>query len=436
MFDHHARRVRAAAFVSAASVALTATPAIAQASAAGIATRQTPASWIDPTTGRQIVRIDATPGNYALYFNYNPFTPQGDLMIYLTPEGIRAVDLKTWQTRLVLRAKVDRLLFAGPRSRSAYYTLRDVAVDDGGPFQVWRVDLDSGATRKIADAPGGRIEAINADETLLAGERELQPPPPAIAAQGRRDPKTGAPTYAGTGPDGKPLSFAAAKGQWMAARLAARVPMEMYSIAIADGRRRTIHRATDWLNHVQFSPTDPGLLMFCHEGPWDKVDRIWTIRTNGKGLTKVHTRTMAGEIAGHEFWSSDGHTIWYDLRTPAKEGVGWLSSYDVASGARTRLAITGDQSSYHFTQSPDRTVFAGDGGNAGKWISLFTPRATATPQSGLIAPGVLETTRLANLATHDYTLEPNQHFTPDGKWIVYRTNLEGAPAIYAVSTGR
>ncbi len=402
-------------------------------SLAAAATLSAPASWVDPTTGRQIVRIDSTPGNYALYFNYNPFTPQGDLMIYLTPEGIRVVDLKTWATRLVLRAKVDRLLFAGPRSRSAYYTARDVAVDDGGPFQVWRVDLDSGATRKVADVPGGRIEAINADETLLAGERELQPPPPAIAAQGRRDPKTGAPGYAGTGPDGKPLSFGAAKAQWMEARLAARVPMEMYSIAIADGRRRTIHRATDWLNHVQFSPTDPKLLMFCHEGPWSKVDRIWTIRADGKGLTRVHTRTIAGEIAGHEFWSSDGKTIWYDLRTPAK-GAGWLASYDVTTGARSRYALADDQGSYHFTLSPDRSMFAGDGSNAGKWISLFKPRPTATPQPGLISPGVLETTRLASLATHDYTLEPNEHFTPDGKWIVYRTNMEGAPAIYAVST--
>ena len=395
----------------------------------------TPATWIDPVTGHRIVRIDATPGNYALYFNYNPFTPQGDLMIYLTPEGIRVADLRTWATRLVLAGKVDRLLFTGPRSRSAYYTVRDAATDDGGTFQVWRVDLDSGATRRIADVPGGRIEAINADETLLAGERELAPPPPAIAAQGRRDPATGAPTYAGTGPDGRPLSFAAAKAQWMDARLAARVPMEMYAVAIADGRRRTILRATDWLNHVQFSPTDPRLLMFCHEGPWDKVDRIWTIRADGTRLTKVHTRTMAGEIAGHEFWSSDGATIWYDLRTPAK-GAGWLASYDVRTGARSRYAIADDQGSYHFTQSPDRRVFAGDGSNAGKWISLFAPRATAMPQPGLIAPGVLETTRLATLATHDYTLEPNEHFTPDGKWIVYRTNMEGAPAIYAVATGR
>ncbi|MCU6455715.1 oligogalacturonate lyase family protein [Sphingomonas sp. A2-49] len=395
----------------------------------------TPATWTDPVTGHRIVRIDATPGNYALYFNYNPFTPQGDLMIYLTPEGIRVVDLGTWATRLVLAGKVDRLLFAGPRSRSAYYTVRDAATDDGGPFQVWRVDLDSGATRHIADVPGGRIEAINADETLLAGERELASPPPAIAAQGRRDPRTGAPTYSGTGPDGRPLSFAAAKAQWMDARLAARVPMEMYSVAIADGRRRTILRATDWLNHVQFSPADPRLLMFCHEGPWDKVDRIWTIRTDGTRLTKVHTRTMAGEIAGHEFWSGDGATIWYDLRMPAG-GAGWLAGYDVRTGARTRYAIADDQGSYHFTQSPDRRVFAGDGSNAGKWISLFAPRATAAPQPGLIAPGVLETTRLATLATHDYTLEPNEHFTPDGKWIVYRTNMEGAPAIYAVATGR
>jgi oligogalacturonide lyase len=42
------------------------------------------------------------------------------------------------------------------------------------------------------------------------------------------------------------------------------------------------HPATDWLNHVQFSPTDPTLMMFCHEGPWHKVDRIWTIRTDGR----------------------------------------------------------------------------------------------------------------------------------------------------------
>ena len=26
---------------------------------------------------------------------------------------------------------------------------------------------------------------------------------------------------------------------------------------------------------------------------------------------------------------------------------------------------------------------------------------------------------------HDYKLEPNVHFSPDGKWIIFRANFEG-----------
>jgi oligogalacturonide lyase len=409
-----------------AGVALAlATPAAAQA----------PDRWTDAATGHRIIRVDDRPGNYALYFNYNPFTPQGDLMIYLTPEGIRVADTRNWRTRLVLKAKVDRLLFTGPLRRAAYYTTRAAGVEEDGPFTLWSVDLDSGKTRKVADLPGGRIQAINADETLVAGVVETEPAPPEIARQGKRDPRTGSPAYAATGPDGKPLSFAEAKAKWMADRLAARVPMEMYTLSLRNGERKTVHRATDWLNHLQFSPTDPALLLFCHEGPWDKVDRLWTIRTDGSRLTKVHTRTMAGEIAGHEFWGGDGQTIWYDLQTP-RGRVLWLAGHNVGTGAQVRYEVRPDQLSYHFSLSPDRKMFAGDGGNAGKWISLFRPVESEARIPGLITPGRLETIRIADLGKHDYTLEPNQHFTPDGKWLVYRANMEGKPAIYAVELSK
>ena len=36
-----------------------------------------------------------------------------------------------------------------------------------------------------------------------------------------------------------------------------------------------------WIDHQQFSPTDPNLLLYAHEGTWHEVDRIWTIRTDG-----------------------------------------------------------------------------------------------------------------------------------------------------------
>ena len=56
----------------------------------------TPARWTDAKTGHRIVRLSDAPGNYALYFNYNPFTPEGDRMIFSTADGISVVDLRTW----------------------------------------------------------------------------------------------------------------------------------------------------------------------------------------------------------------------------------------------------------------------------------------------------------------------------------------------------
>ena len=64
----------------------------------------------------------------------------------------------------------------------------------------------------------------------------------------------------------------------MEERWAARLPMALFTVNIQTRGDKTIHRSRDWLNHLLFSPVDPGLLMFCHEGPWHKVDRIWTIR--------------------------------------------------------------------------------------------------------------------------------------------------------------
>jgi oligogalacturonide lyase len=43
--------------------------------------------------------------------------------------------------------------------------------------------------------------------------------------------------------------------------------------------------------------------------------------------------------------------------------------------------------------------------------------------------------RLVNLAKHDYGLEPNVSFSPDMKWIIFRSNMLGAAhgsQVYAV----
>ena len=414
--------------------------------ARALAVAEPPVDWVDPDTGHRIVRLSREPESASLYFHQNPFTPEGDAMIMITPGGLSLLELKTHALRLVVPGVGDTInsssgILMGPKTRQVYYTRKD-----GADTWVFATHLDTGAVRRIAKLPpGGTFSSINADETLLAGAGADDGQPFGIPL-----PLPGAPLPQLKGPDGHALTYAEIKETRMNDRLESRRPMTLYLISTVTGETRTLFKTTDWLGHIQFSPTDPGLLMYCHEGPWHKVDRIWTIRTDGSGDHLLHPRTMNMEIAGHESFSPDGRTIWYDLQLPRGEDF-FLAGYELATGARTWWHLQRDEWSVHFTVSPDGTMFAGDGGDSemvahakdGKWIYLFRPQAIPdvagirAPNSGmLIRPGYLQSERLVNLAKHDYTLEPNVHFTPDMKWIIFRSNLHGPMHVYAVEIAR
>jgi oligogalacturonide lyase len=235
----------------------------------------------------------------------------------------------------------------------------------------------------------------------------------------------------------------------MEERLARHYPMELFFYNLQTGQTKKCNRCNDWLGHLQFSPTDPNRLMFCHEGPWHKVDRIWTIRPDGTGLMNIHKRTMAMEIAGHEFWGADGQTVWYDLQTPRGEDF-WVAGCNISTGERTWYHLQRNEWSVHFNVSPDGKLFCGDGGDEqmvahapdGKWLYLFRPElaldlsGTNIVKTGLIRPGGFHSERLVNMARHDYALEPNAMFSPDGKWVIFRSNLSGQNQVYAVEVAK
>jgi oligogalacturonide lyase len=227
-------------------------------------------------------------------------------------------------------------------------------------------------------------------------------------------------------------------------------PQVIFTVNIQTGEVKEILKQREWLGHLQFSPTDPTLIMFCHEGTWHEVDRIWTVHTDGTGLTKMHTRTMNMEIAGHEFFAADGRMIWYDLQTPRGQDF-WLGGYELATGKRTWYHLQRNEWSVHYNVSPDGRLFAGDGGDSemvahapdGKWIYLFNPERVPdvagikNPGSdSLIDIGVFNAERLVNLSSHNYQLEPNVSFTPDMKWIVFRSNMHGPTHVYAVEIAK
>ncbi len=398
-----------------------------------------PREWIDPDTGHRVIRLSDEPGSASLYFHQNAYTPDGEKLIITTPTGLSTINLKTRAIEKVVEGRVN-VIITGKRTGNVYYVRNRV---------VYATDLKSKATREIAKLPpGASVSTVNADETLLAGTvDELTAK---AIAEGRAPGTPGANAPSGNpAPDAPQPPRADAypgKGAMMERRLAERRPLRLITISTRTGEVKTLLKSTDWLNHIQFSPADPTLLMFCHEGPWHKVDRTWTIRTDGSALTQIHHRTINMEIEGHEFFSSDGKMIWYDLQTPRSE-VFWLAGYNVATGERIWYHLERSEWSVHFNVSPDGKLFAGDGGGPnsvaapgnGQWIYLFRPEMVPDRTDGvvpnskaLIQAGLFKAEKLVNLAKHNYSLEPNVTFTPDMKWIVFRSNMFGPTHVFAV----
>src|SRR4051794_23183812 len=193
------------------------------------AAQEPPESWIDPDTGHRVVRLTREPGSASLYFNQNGYTADKRRMIYTTPEGVSALDLQSHQTREIVKGNV-RVIVTGRKSNTVYY-IRDGA--------VWVSDVDSLASREIGKLPRrGSVASVNADETLVAGtyiegegaDYNQRPQPASQPAQASQV---------------HPLDQPVNKGQMMEERLAARLPMAMFTMNVKTGESKVIHRATD-----------------------------------------------------------------------------------------------------------------------------------------------------------------------------------------------
>lgn len=375
-----------------------------------------PGVWIDKDTHHKIVRLtDNERSNLSFYFHNNPFA--GDKMVYYSTEKspnraakqetynsngrdrqLYLLDLKTLQSERLTNhsSPITGEIISNLRNE-VFYQVKD---------SVFSISLTSRTSKLVYVFPAdfkATITTINANGTLLAG-----------AKSGNAEKEI--------------LKQNPGKSSYFNLIYEARLPRTLFTININTGKLNKIFTDSAWLNHIQFSPTDPSLLMFCHEGPWHKVDRIWTIDMDKNATKLIHKRTMPMEIAGHEWFSKDGRYIWFDLQQP-RGNTFFVSGVELATGKTTKYELQRNEWSVHYTSSANNKFFAGDGGDPGavakapdgKWIYYFTPES-----------GRLKVEKLVNMKQHRYTLEPNVHFSPDQQWIIFRANFEGSENIYAV----
>jgi oligogalacturonide lyase len=385
--------------------------ASAQIKLATGSTKPMPAEWIDQDTGHKVQRLTPADGsNASFYFHNRPFLAgkagEGDLMVFYHTDDkgkqIRTVNLKTHQVEPLTRyfKQIQGEIVAKKR-REVFYQTGDT---------VYATNADTKKTRLVYVFPAdfkASITTLNADETQLGGawgtdaEKEIY----------RQYPE---------------------KHDYFTRIYEAKLPRTLFTVSTQGGQLNKLFTDKAWLNHVQFSPTEPNLLMFCHEGPWHKVDRIWTIDTKTKAVKLIHKRTVEGEIAGHEFFSPDGKTIWFDNQKP-RSVTFYLTGADLKTGKEKMYQMDRNEWSIHFNISPDQKLFAGDGGDAGQvakapdgmWIYLFRPEGST-----------FKAEKLVNMKQHGYKLEPNVIFSPDGKWVIFRANFEGQSQVYAVEIAK
>ncbi len=386
--------------------------------------KQMPLEWIDATTHHKVVRISRTEGsNMSFYFHNNPFI-DGKMVYYNSSkqkggeesERVRRaattdniynkqlylLDMKTFQAKPLTNANSPmngEIVCAV--TKEAFYQIQD---------SVFAVNIITKKSRLVFVFPTdykGSIATVNADGTMLAGSK---------ASDEQKEISRKHPL----------------KSEFFQLIFDAHLPNDLFTINTKTAELKKIHTENTWLGHVQFSPINPTLLMFCHEGPWHKLNRIWMIDVITKDVKLMHKRTMDMEIAGHEWLGVDGKTIWYDLQLP-KGKTFFIGGTDIATGKEQKWQMQRNEWSIHFNTWQNGKIFCGDGADSGQvakakdgqYIYLFTPKG-----DNLVAE------KLVNMKYHNYKLEPNVHFSEDGKWVVFRANFEGIEEVYAVEVKR
>lgn len=399
-------------------------------------------SWVDATTGHRITRIGDDASSYGIYFDRTAFTPDGQDMIYLSPRGINAVNLHTLASRLVAPGPIG-VVAVGTRTRRVFFQRG---------FYLFVADIDSGVVRRLGTVPPrGFITSINADESLAVGlasqagaktysQFEVEAEEQLIASRATHQPAQpgnvdALPALTDEVADFRDNAKAIASRE----RLAARLAQDIFTVDLGTAQSKVVLTTTDWLNHTVFSPTDPSLILFAHEGPALAVDRVWTIRTDGTQQRLMYQRTIPTAIATNQFWSHDGKTIWFDLQSPIGASFS-VAGVDLATGRVTEHRVEKAQASLHYNIAEDNTLFVGDGD--------FTE--TAAPATGqpllkrqwieVLRPtqdGSLQATRLVDLSGHDYSMSsPNARLSPDKKLVFFTATIAGRRSVYAVEVER
>ncbi len=250
----------------------------------------------DPLTGRTLRQLTTDPGsnNVHFYFTENSYL-QDEPALYFVSDRDTAPTFNIFRMELTSGA-ITRLTGHLPPQTTGNYTK-----DPTGEHILYTVDRTvmlltprTGESRALYTLPegwrGGRV-SLNSDQTMvgLLTNEDVQ------VEHG--------------------INYAGFKEKMYRCK-----KCRFFLIPVDGSEARLVARDTHECGHFQFSPVDPALAMYCHEGPWNLVhQRIWLLNT-GTGEIDPCFRQGEKDSVGHEFWTRKGE-IFFDNRGPGCDGT-------------------------------------------------------------------------------------------------------------------
>ncbi|WP_165971903.1 oligogalacturonate lyase family protein [Paenibacillus piri] len=362
----------------------------------------------DPVSGRTVTKLTNYLGHsHHLYFTDPCFFNEGRSFVFLSDRensaNVFRYDLET----ATITQLTDLQTTITPRG---YYSLINHAYYFWLETKLYELKVDTYRLRVLYEAPDDFVPrhtlSVTADGkyvcTLLQWKKDVEP-------KGE-----------------KSISYSYSRF----IELYEAFPLScIVKIEVSTGKMDVLHEDRNHMGHVNTSPTRPDLLTFCHEGPGIRVkQRIWGMDVNTGKVWKL--REQNGEAAVvHEYWFADGETIGYHGRMLPDQHPNFFGA--VKWDGSEQMEYNFPFKSTHFA-SNDLDLMVGDGTsafahNAKPYIMLF--KRDGDTYTG---PRILSMHRST---FNDQYAHPHPRFTPDGKQIMYTSDLTSYSNIYLVDIG-
>ena len=185
-----------------------------------------------------------------------------------------------------------------------------------------------------------------------------------------------------------------------------------------------IARQKKWISHTLISPTNPALVVYCHEGRWNQVEqRMWLVNgdgTNNRALRPEETPELS---IGHEYWFADGVHVGYQAAAPKSPKM--IGVADARDG--TFVEYRAPFSDGHTNASHLGNLFVGDGSEKEPFINLYELKDGKLTGRHIFRHG-------SSFAQQHW--HPHPAFSPDDKFVLFTSNRAGAGDVYLIRIAR